>query len=89
MHSIESRFVAGQSAILFGGVYVCTFQPGTTLCTLLKVDLLQDSQLYCLEACMCALSSPEILQAVAVKGLIIIIIDQYYSVLMDVLTVAN
>ena len=28
MHTTESRFVAGQSAILFGGVYVCTFQPG-------------------------------------------------------------
>ena len=27
MHSIESRFVTGPSAILFGGVYVCTFQP--------------------------------------------------------------
>ena len=27
-HSIESRFVTGPSNILFGGVYVCTFQPG-------------------------------------------------------------
>jgi len=38
-------------------------------CTLLKVDLLQDNQLFCLEACMCALPSPEIVQAVVVKGL--------------------
>ena len=38
-------------------------------CTPLKVDLLQDHQLYCLEACMCALFSPELLQDVAVKGL--------------------
>ena len=28
MHSIESRFVIGQSNILFAGVYVCAFQPG-------------------------------------------------------------
>ena len=27
-HSIESRFATGPSSILFGGVYVCTFQPG-------------------------------------------------------------
>ena len=27
MHSIESRFVIGPSSVLFGGVYVCTFQP--------------------------------------------------------------
>ena len=38
-------------------------------CTVPKVDLLKDHQLYCLEACMSALSSPEISQAVAVKGL--------------------
>ena len=38
-------------------------------CTVLKVDLLQDHQIYCLEACMCALFSPEISQAGAVKGL--------------------
>ena len=38
-------------------------------CTVLKVDLLQDHQIYCLEACMCELFSPGILQAVAVKGL--------------------
>ena len=28
MHSVESRFVIGPSNILFGSVYVCTFQPG-------------------------------------------------------------
>ena len=28
MHSIESRFDLGPSNILFGGVIVCTFQPG-------------------------------------------------------------
>ena len=28
MHNIESRFVIGPSNILFGGVHVCTFQPG-------------------------------------------------------------
>ena len=27
MHSTEGRFVIGPSNILFGGVYVCTFQP--------------------------------------------------------------
>ena len=32
--------------------------------TVLKVDLLQDHQIHCLEACMCALFSPEIVQAV-------------------------
>ena len=36
-------------------------------CTVLKVGLLQDHQIHSLEAC--ALFSPEILQAVAVKGL--------------------
>ena len=36
----------------------------------LKVDLLQDHQTYCLEACMCLLFSPEGLQAGAVNGLI-------------------
>ena len=29
MHSIENRFVIGPSNILFSGVYVCTFQPGS------------------------------------------------------------
>ena len=38
-------------------------------CTVLKVDLLYDHQIYCLRACMCALFSPEILQGVAMKGL--------------------
>ena len=28
MHSIESRFVTEPSNILFGGMYVSTFQPG-------------------------------------------------------------
>ena len=37
--------------------------------TVLKVDLLQDIQIYSLEGCMCARFSPEIVQAVAVKGL--------------------
>ena len=35
--------------------------------TVLKVDLLQDRQIYCLQACMIAFFRPE--QAVAVKGL--------------------
>ena len=39
-------------------------------CAVLKLDLLYDHQVCCLQACMCALFSPEILQAVAVKGLI-------------------
>ena len=38
-------------------------------CTVLKLDLLQDHQIYCFRACMCTLFSPEILQAGAVKGL--------------------
>ena len=38
-------------------------------CTVLKLDLLWDHQIHRLEACMCALFSPEILQAWAVKGL--------------------
>ena len=33
------------------------------------VDLLQDHQIYCFQACMCALFSPEIVQAGAEKGL--------------------
>ena len=40
-------------------------------CSILKADLLQDHQTYCLQARMCALFSLEILQAVAVKRLII------------------
>ena len=43
-------------------------------CIVLKVDLLQDHQIHCLQACMCALFSPEILQAGAVKGLNYIIV---------------
>ena len=39
-------------------------------CTVLKVDLLQDRQMYYLQALMCALFSPEISQSGAVKGLI-------------------
>ena len=38
-------------------------------CTVLKVDLLQDHQIYCLQVCLCTLFSPEIVQAGAVKGL--------------------
>ena len=38
-------------------------------CAVLKVDLLQDHQVYCLEACTGALLSPENLQAGAVNGL--------------------
>ena len=38
--------------------------------TVSKVDLLQDHQIYCLHACMCAFLSPEILYAGAVKGII-------------------
>ena len=37
--------------------------------TVLKVDLSQDHQMYCLQACMCAFFSSEFLQAEAVKGL--------------------
>ena len=40
-------------------------------CTALKVDLLQDYQIHCLQACMCALLSQKILQAGVVKGLIL------------------
>ena len=29
MHSIQNRFVLGPSNIQSGGVYVCTFQPGS------------------------------------------------------------
>jgi len=39
-------------------------------CTVLKVDLLYDHQIYRFQACMSAIFSPEILQARAVKGLI-------------------
>ena len=38
--------------------------------TILKVDLIQDHQMYCLQACMCVLYSREILKAEAVKGFI-------------------
>ena len=38
-------------------------------CTVLKVDLLQGHQIYCLQACMCALFSLEILHPGTVKGL--------------------
>ena len=38
-------------------------------CTVLKLDLLHDHQMYGLEVCMRALFSPVILQAGAVKGL--------------------
>ena len=38
-------------------------------CTVLKVDLLQDHKIYCLQACMCAPFSPEMSHAAAVKGL--------------------
>ena len=34
-----------------------------------NVDLLRDHQIYCLQACMCVLFSPEILQAGSVKWL--------------------
>ena len=37
-------------------------------CTVFKVDLLQDHEIYCLEACMFALFSPEILQARGSEG---------------------
>ena len=40
-------------------------------CVVSKADLLQGRHMYCLQACMCAHFSPEILQAVAVKGLIL------------------
>ena len=40
--------------------------------TVLKVELLEDHQIYCLHVCICALLSPEILQDGAVKGLIIL-----------------
>ena len=39
-------------------------------CAVLKVDLLQYYQIYCLQTCMYAHFSPETLQAGAVKGLI-------------------
>ena len=38
-------------------------------CTVLKVDVLQDHQIYSFQACMFALFRPEILQAAAVKRL--------------------
>ena len=38
-------------------------------CIGLKVNLLLDHQTYCLQACVCARFSPEILQAGAMKGL--------------------
>ena len=38
-------------------------------CIVLKIDLLLDLQMYCLQACMCAFFSLEILQTEAVKGL--------------------
>ena len=37
-------------------------------CALLKVDLLQDHQIYCLQACMCALYSPEIFTGFGSEG---------------------
>ena len=38
-------------------------------CTVLKVDLLKNHQIYCLQACMCAIFIPVILQVQAVMGL--------------------
>ena len=38
-------------------------------CIVLKSELLYDHQIYCLQARMCTLFSPEVLQAGAVKGL--------------------
>ena len=49
-------------------------------CIVLKADLLQDRQIYCLQACMGALFSPENRQAGAVKGLIL---SLWYSVLVN------
>ena len=46
-------------------------------CTVWEIYLLQDHQIYCLQACMCALFSPEILRAGAVKGLMCVCHDQY------------
>ena len=40
-------------------------------CTVLKVDLSSDCHIHCLQACMRAIFSPEILQAGAVKGLML------------------
>ena len=37
--------------------------------TVLKENFVEKHQIYCLRACVCALFSPEILQAGAVKGL--------------------
>ena len=37
--------------------------------TVLKVDLSQNRKIYCLQACVCTLFGPEILQAGALKGL--------------------
>ena len=39
----------------------------------IESDLLLDGKLYCLQACVSAFFSPEILQTWAVKGLIVII----------------
>ena len=44
-------------------------------CTVLRTDLLYYHHTHCLEARMCDLLSPEILQAEAVKGLIFLFAD--------------
>ena len=51
-------------------------------CTVLTVDLLQDHQILCSQACMCTLFSRELLQAGAVKGLIIM----FYIVIITIIT---
>ena len=57
-------------------------------CSVLKVDVLYDRQIYCLEACMCAPFSPEILQAGVEKGLITCYTDQSKQIFLCSLNVS-
>ena len=38
-------------------------------CTVLTVDLLKDERIFCFQACMCVLFSPETVQTGTLKGL--------------------
>ena len=62
----EVRNLKSLGLVAFSHEHVKGFLPKGTV---LKVDLLQDHQIYCFQACMCAFLSTKILQAGAVKGL--------------------
>ena len=62
----SAKFVTNKAFLLSSYEQVTGF---LSKCTVLNVDLLLGRQMYCLEECMWAFLSPEILSAEAVKGL--------------------